>query len=86
MRTSLIFVAVLATVANADHRITLRVSAVFNVPHNGVDHSGPAVGDIPAHSSKDITVPTSSMSEDSQILRWNGKSNQRCLRVVRSPH
>ncbi|KAJ6549084.1 hypothetical protein DFH09DRAFT_1366931 [Mycena vulgaris] len=70
MRTSLIFVAVLTTVANADHRITLRNNCDFgvgltlsNYPHNGVDYSGPAVGDIPAHSSKDIIVPT----------RWNGR-------------
>ncbi|KAK7038533.1 COP8 protein [Favolaschia claudopus] len=72
MLASFAFVAVLAAVANvnADHRITLRNNCGFgvgltlsNYPHNGVDYTGPAIGDIGAKSSKVITVPT----------RWNGR-------------
>ncbi|KAJ7478204.1 hypothetical protein FB451DRAFT_1241615 [Mycena latifolia] len=70
MLTSLFFATVLIAVVNASHRITLRNNCAFgvgltlsNFPHDGVDYTGPAIGDIPAHSSKDITVPT----------RWNGR-------------
>ncbi|KAJ7200173.1 hypothetical protein GGX14DRAFT_660716 [Mycena pura] len=69
MLASLVFVAVLAAVTNADHRITLRNNCAFgvgltlsNFPHAGVDYTGPAIGDIAAFTSKIITVPT----------RWNG--------------
>ncbi|KAJ6518321.1 hypothetical protein C8R47DRAFT_10771 [Mycena vitilis] len=65
MLASILFTAVLAAVANADHRITLRNNCNFavgmtlsNFPHNGVDYKGPAIPDIPAHSSHDIIVPT----------------------------
>ncbi|KAJ7866236.1 hypothetical protein B0H14DRAFT_3133222 [Mycena olivaceomarginata] len=71
MLASFVFAAVFAAVANADHRITLRNNCNFavgmtlsNFPHNGVDYTGPAIPDIPAKSSHDITVP----------VRWNGKS------------
>ncbi|KAJ7586775.1 hypothetical protein C8J56DRAFT_1026921 [Mycena floridula] len=70
MLVSLAFVAVLAAVANADHTITLRNNCPFgvgmtlsNFPHAGVDYTGPAIGDIPAGTSKNIVVPT----------RWNGR-------------
>ncbi|KAK7038468.1 COP8 protein [Favolaschia claudopus] len=70
MLASFVFVAVLAAVANADHRITLRNNCEWgvgltlsNFPHAGVDYTGPAIGDIGAKSSRDITVPT----------RWNGR-------------
>ncbi|KAJ7893262.1 hypothetical protein B0H13DRAFT_2339748 [Mycena leptocephala] len=62
MRTFFIFSA-LAAVANASHRITLRNNCAWGVgltlssfPHQGVDYTGPAIGDIPAFTSKDITM------------------------------
>ncbi|KAJ7603686.1 hypothetical protein DFH06DRAFT_1151672 [Mycena polygramma] len=82
MLASILLTAVLVAVANADHRITLRVRmppgpsasllipflqnncnfgvgmTLSNFPHNGVDYTGPAIPDIPAHSSHDIIVPT----------------------------
>ncbi|KAJ6620929.1 hypothetical protein B0H10DRAFT_1945751 [Mycena sp. CBHHK59/15] len=61
----LFFVAVLASVANASHVITLRNNCAFGVgmtlskfPHDGVDYTGPAIPDIAAFSSTSITVPT----------------------------
>ncbi|KAJ6554715.1 hypothetical protein B0H19DRAFT_1263024 [Mycena capillaripes] len=65
MLASFVFAAVLAAaVANADHRITLRNNCNFavgmtlsNFPHNGVDYTGPAIPDIAAKTSHDITVP-----------------------------
>ncbi|KAJ7478207.1 hypothetical protein FB451DRAFT_1241626 [Mycena latifolia] len=69
MLASVLFAAAFAATANA-HRITLRNNCDWAVgltlssfPHTGTDYTGPAIGDIPAHSSKDITVPT----------RWNGR-------------
>ncbi|KAJ7498221.1 hypothetical protein B0H11DRAFT_2226358 [Mycena galericulata] len=63
-------VAVLAATANADHTITLRNNCAWgvgmtlsNYPHNGVDYTGPAIPDIAAGTSWDLTVPTG----------WNGK-------------
>ncbi|KAJ6554706.1 hypothetical protein B0H19DRAFT_1263019 [Mycena capillaripes] len=71
MLASFVFAAVLAAVVNGDHRITLRNNCNFavgmtlsNFPHNGVDYTGPAIPDIAAKTSHDITVP----------VRWNGKS------------
>ncbi|KAK7051891.1 COP8 protein [Favolaschia claudopus] len=70
MRASFAVLAVLAAVANASHRITLRNNCAWgvgltlsNFPHAGVDYTGPAIGDIGAGQSKDITVPD----------RWNGR-------------
>ncbi|KAJ6631791.1 hypothetical protein B0H10DRAFT_1975201 [Mycena sp. CBHHK59/15] len=70
MFASLVFVAVLASVANASHVITLRNNCAFgvgmtlsNFPHDGVDYTGPAIPDIAAFSSTSITVPTG----------WNGR-------------
>ncbi|KAJ7834427.1 hypothetical protein B0H13DRAFT_2109779, partial [Mycena leptocephala] len=65
MLASFVFAAVFAAVANADHTITLRNNCNFavgmtlsNFPHNGVDYTGPAIPDIAAKTSHDITVPT----------------------------
>ncbi|KAJ6550267.1 hypothetical protein B0H19DRAFT_1074130 [Mycena capillaripes] len=70
MLASLVFTAILAAVANADRRITLRNNCAFavgmtlsNFPHSGVDYTGPPIPDIPAFSSQDVTVPTG----------WNGR-------------
>ncbi|KAF7331367.1 COP8 protein [Mycena kentingensis (nom. inval.)] len=70
MRASFAFLASLAAVASATRRITLRNNCdwgvgltLSNFPHAGVDYTGPAIGDIPAHSSKDIQVPNG----------WNGR-------------
>ncbi|KAJ7105701.1 hypothetical protein C8R44DRAFT_987638 [Mycena epipterygia] len=70
MFTSFVFASLLATVATASHRITLRNNCAWgvgltlsNFPHSGVDYTGPAIGDIGAFTSKDITVPTG----------WNGR-------------
>ncbi|KAJ7467777.1 hypothetical protein B0H11DRAFT_2239193 [Mycena galericulata] len=65
MFASLVLVAVLAATANADHTITLRNNCAWgvgmtlsNYPHNGVDYTGPAIPDIAAGTSWDLTVPT----------------------------
>ncbi|KAJ7805026.1 hypothetical protein B0H14DRAFT_3485668 [Mycena olivaceomarginata] len=70
MLASFVLAAVFAAVANANHRITLRNNCAWgvgltlsNFPHNGMDYTGPAIPDIPAHTSHDIIVPT----------RWNGR-------------
>ncbi|KAJ7081136.1 hypothetical protein B0H15DRAFT_953151 [Mycena belliarum] len=70
MFISVLFGAALATLAHADHRITLRNNCNFgvgltlsNFPHNGIDYSGPGIPDIGAHSSFDLFVPD----------RWNGR-------------
>ncbi|KAJ7611998.1 hypothetical protein DFH06DRAFT_1243853 [Mycena polygramma] len=70
MLTSFVFAAVLAAVAHADHRITLRNNCAFAVgmtissfPHNGVDYTGAPIPDIPAFSSHDVIVPSG----------WNGR-------------
>ncbi|KAJ7635683.1 hypothetical protein DFH06DRAFT_1434284 [Mycena polygramma] len=70
MLTSFTFTILLAAIANADHRITLRNNCPFgvgmtlsNYPHQGVDYTGPAIPDIPAFTSYDVIVPT----------RWNGR-------------
>ncbi|KAJ7291816.1 hypothetical protein C8J57DRAFT_1588534 [Mycena rebaudengoi] len=59
MLVSLVFVSALAALVHADHRITLRNNCIFgigltlsNFPHQGVDYTGPAIGDIPAKTSK----------------------------------
>ncbi|KAJ7291938.1 hypothetical protein C8J57DRAFT_1274229 [Mycena rebaudengoi] len=64
MLTSLIFVSALAALVTADHRITLRNNCEWgvgltlsNFPHQGVDYNGPAIGDIPAKTSRVINVP-----------------------------
>ncbi|KAJ7605953.1 hypothetical protein DFH06DRAFT_1348372 [Mycena polygramma] len=78
MLTSFVFAAVLAAVAHADHRITLRNNCAFTVgmtissfPHNGVDYTGPAIPDIPAFSSHDVTVPSGYWTFDSANINGN---------------
>ncbi|KAJ6468550.1 hypothetical protein C8R47DRAFT_1325808 [Mycena vitilis] len=70
MRTSFALAAVLVAVTNADHRITLKNNCAWGVgltlssyPHAGTDYTGPAIPDIAAFTSHDITVPTG----------WNGR-------------
>ncbi|KAF8183456.1 hypothetical protein K438DRAFT_1766747 [Mycena galopus ATCC 62051] len=62
--------AVFGTVATAKHPITLRNNCNFavratlsNFPHNGVSYTGPAIPEIPAKSSHQISVPKG----------WNGR-------------
>ncbi|KAJ7633544.1 hypothetical protein DFH06DRAFT_1337029 [Mycena polygramma] len=64
MRTSLIFAAVLASVVNASHRITLRNNCgramelkISSYPHAGTDYHGPPIPKLAAGASHAITVP-----------------------------
>ncbi|KAJ7633603.1 hypothetical protein DFH06DRAFT_1337098 [Mycena polygramma] len=64
MRISLVFAAVLASVVNASHRITLRNNCgramelkISSYPHAGTDYHGPAIPKLAAGASHDITVP-----------------------------
>ncbi|KAJ7166540.1 hypothetical protein C8R43DRAFT_986304 [Mycena crocata] len=70
MRATAVVLSLFAAAASASHRITLRNNCAWgvgltlsNFPHNGVDYTGPAIGDIPAKTSRDITVPNG----------WNGR-------------
>ncbi|KAJ6608374.1 hypothetical protein B0H10DRAFT_2068046 [Mycena sp. CBHHK59/15] len=80
MFASLVFVAVLASIANASHVITLRNNCAFgvgmtlsNFPHDGVDYTGPAIPDIAAFSSTSITVPTGFMASRWRLLTFLGR-------------
>ncbi|KAJ7478200.1 hypothetical protein FB451DRAFT_1365824 [Mycena latifolia] len=90
MFASVLFVMALAAVTNADHRITLRNNCAWgvgltlsNYPHNGVDYTGPAIGDIPAFSSKDIIVPTRSDLRSPPELRYGFHSYFLALLIPR---
>ncbi|KAF7335054.1 Osmotin, thaumatin-like protein [Mycena venus] len=70
MLVSLLLAAVFATVATANHPITLRNNCNFavrttlsNFPHNGASYTGPAIPEIPEKSSHKISVPKG----------WNGR-------------
>ncbi|KAF7329492.1 AMP-binding domain-containing protein [Mycena kentingensis (nom. inval.)] len=59
------FVTLLASVVSATRRITLKNNCgnsmsltLSNFPHNGVDYTGPPIGEVTAHNTKDIEVPT----------------------------
>ncbi|KAJ6468544.1 hypothetical protein C8R47DRAFT_1078337 [Mycena vitilis] len=83
MHTSLIIAAVLASVVNASHRITLRNNCgramelkISSYPHAGTDYHGPAIPKIAAGASHVVTVPKGVRK---RLLRRNRVRQSRLL-------